>query len=42
MKGPIGPLERNSWKVSPQTVSVAIELVNLRLKAGNDLRDALM
>ena len=35
MKGPIGPLEGNSLKISSQTVSVVIELINLRLKAGN-------
>ena len=34
MKGPIGLLERNPWKVSSQNVSVVIELINLKVKAG--------
>lgn len=34
MKRAIGSLEQNSWKVSSQTVSVVIELINLGLKAG--------
>ena len=35
MKGPVEPLERNSLKVSSQTVSAVTELINLGLKAGN-------
>ena len=33
MKGPVKPLERNLWKVSSQSVSAIVELINLRLKA---------